>query len=39
MIDRDERRVAILPPGPGSRQIVIESPAWVAVAEMLVRKL
>lgn len=39
MIDRDEKRVAILPPGPGSRQVVIDSPAWVAVAEMLVRKL
>ncbi|MFM6949946.1 MAG: helix-turn-helix domain-containing protein [Novosphingobium sp.] len=39
MIDRDERRVAILPPGPGSRQVVIDSPAWVAVTEMLVRKL
>lgn len=39
MIDRDDRRVAILPPGPGTRQVVIDSPAWVAVAEMLVRKL
>lgn len=39
MIDRDERRVAILAPGAGSRQVVIDSPAWIAVAEMLVRKL
>lgn len=39
MIDRDDARVAILPPGTGSRQVVIESPAWIAVAEMLVRKL
>lgn len=39
MIDRDETRVAILPPGPGSRQVVIDRPAWVAVTEMLVRKL
>lgn len=39
MIDRDETRIAILPPGAGSRQIVIDSPAWVAVAEMLVRPL
>lgn len=39
MIDRDEARVAILPPGPGSRQIVVDHPAWIAVAEMLVRKL
>lgn len=39
MIDRDETRVALLPPGPGTRQVVIESPAWIAGAEMLVRKL
>lgn len=39
LIDRDERRVAILAPGAGSRQVVIDSPAWIAVAEMLVRKL
>lgn len=39
MIDRDDTRVAILPPGAGSRQIVIDNPAWIAVAEMLVRPL
>lgn len=39
MIDRDDHRVALLPPGPGQRQIIIENPAWLAVAEMLVRKL
>lgn len=39
LIDRDAARIAILPPGPGQRQIVIESPAWIALAEMLVRKL
>lgn len=39
MIDRDEHRVALLPPGPGTRQVVIENPAWLAVAEMLVRRL
>jgi transcriptional regulator with XRE-family HTH domain len=39
MIDRDEGRVALLPPGPGHRQIVIENPPWLAVAEMLVRQL
>ncbi len=39
MIGRDERRVAILPPGAGSRQVIIDRPAWIAVAEMLVRKL
>lgn len=39
MIDRDEQRVALLPPGPGTRQVVIENPAWLAVTEMLVRRL
>lgn len=39
MIGKDERRVAILPPGAGSRQVIIDRPAWIAVAEMLVRKL
>jgi transcriptional regulator with XRE-family HTH domain len=39
MIDRDGKRIALLPPGPGTRQVVIESPPWLAVAEMLVRKL
>jgi hypothetical protein len=39
MIDRDGNRIALLPPGPGQRQVVIEKPSWLAVAEMLVRKL
>ena len=39
MIDRDAARVAVLPPGAGSRQVVVENPAWIAVCEMLVRKL
>lgn len=39
MIDRDGNRIALLPPGPGQRQVVIEKPEWLAVAEMLVRKL
>jgi transcriptional regulator with XRE-family HTH domain len=39
MIDRDEARVALLPPGVGQRQIILDSPPWLAVAEMLVRKL
>ncbi len=39
MIDRDSARVALLPHGMGQRQVVIEKPAWLAVAEMLVRKL
>jgi hypothetical protein len=39
MIDRDDGRVALLPPGIGQRQVVIDRPAWIGVAEMLVRKL
>ena len=39
MIDRDGKRIALLPPGPGQRQVIIENPPWLAVAEMLVRKL
>ncbi len=39
MIDRDATRVAILPPDPGQRQIVVDNPAWIAAAEMLVRPL
>ena len=39
MIDRDDARVALLPMGAGQRQVVIENPAWLAVAEMLVRRL
>lgn len=39
MIDRDGARIALLPPGIGKRQMVIENPPWLAVAEMLVRRL
>lgn len=39
MIDRDAGRIALLPPGVGKRQVVIENPPWLAVAEMLVRRL
>ncbi len=39
LIDRDDKRIVIFPLGSGQRQIVIEQPAWLAVAEMLVRKL
>lgn len=39
MIDRDDTRIALLPPGPGKRQLVIDNPAWLAAAEMIVRKL
>jgi hypothetical protein len=39
MIDRDGERVALLPPGIGQRQVVIDRPAWLGVAELLVRSL
>lgn len=39
LIDRDQLRVAVLAPGAGTRQVVVENPAWIAVAEMLVRPL
>ncbi|OCC24935.1 transcriptional regulator [Croceicoccus estronivorus] len=39
LIDRRETLVGVLPPGIGQRQIVIDNPPWLAVAEMLVRKL
>ncbi len=39
LIDRQGDMVGLLPPGAGQRQIVIDGPPWLAVAEMLVRKL
>jgi transcriptional regulator with XRE-family HTH domain len=39
LIDRRGAMVAVLPPAAGQRQIVIDQPDWIAVAEMLVRKL
>ena len=39
LIDRQGSLVGLLPPGIGQRQIVVDSPPWLAVAEMLVRKL
>ena len=39
LIDRQGNLVGLLPPGAGQRQIVIDHPEWLAVAEMLVRKL
>ena len=39
LIDRQGTLVGLLPPGTGQRQVVIDNPAWLAVAEMLVRKL
>lgn len=39
LIDRQGNLVGLLPPGAGQKQQVVESPPWIAVAEMLVRKL
>ena len=38
-IDASTTRIALLPPGAGQRQIIIDNPPWLAVAEMLARKL
>ncbi|MCT2559782.1 helix-turn-helix domain-containing protein [Tsuneonella sp. YG55] len=39
LIDRQGNRVGVLPVGAGQKQQVVEDPAWIAVAEMLVRPL
>jgi transcriptional regulator with XRE-family HTH domain len=39
LIDRQGSLVGILPPGAGQKQQVVEAPPWIAVAEMLVRRL
>ncbi len=43
MIDRAEGpngdRIALLPPGAGQRQVIIERPVWLGIAETLVRQL
>lgn len=39
LIDRSGDKVGILPPGHGEKQQVVDNPAWIGVAEMLVRKL
>lgn len=39
LIDRADRRLAILPPDSGSRRQVIDDPPWIAVAARLVRSL
>lgn len=39
LIDRQGNLIGVLPPGAGHKQQVVESPPWIAVAEMLVRKL
>ncbi len=39
LIDRQGTLIGILPPGSGQKQQVVDSPPWIGVAEMLVRKL
>ena len=39
LIDRQGDKIGILPPGHGEKQQVVETPAWIGVAEMLVRRL
>ncbi|MXO89796.1 helix-turn-helix domain-containing protein [Pontixanthobacter aquaemixtae] len=39
LIDRQGTLVGVLPPGMGQKQQVVDAPAWIAVAEMLVRPL
>ena len=39
LIDRQGSLVGLLPPGHGEKQQIVDNPAWVAVAEMLVRRL
>lgn len=39
LIARDGGRMQILPPGAGTRQQVVNDPAWLAVAETLIRTL
>jgi len=39
LIDRNGDKVGVLPPGHGHKQQVVDAPAWIGVAEMLVRRL
>lgn len=39
LIGHADDRVSLLPPGGGQKQVDVSEPAWIAVAEMLVRKL
>jgi transcriptional regulator with XRE-family HTH domain len=39
LIDRRGSLVGLLPPGAGQKQVVVDSPAWIALAVMLVRPL
>ena len=39
LIDRQGSRVGLLPPGLGQKQQVVDDPPWIAMCEMLVRRL
>ncbi|MFN3991139.1 MAG: helix-turn-helix domain-containing protein [Erythrobacter sp.] len=39
LIDRHGSLVSVLPPGTGQKQVVVDNPAWIALATMLVRPL
>ncbi|KPQ23576.1 MAG: XRE family transcriptional regulator [Porphyrobacter sp. HL-46] len=39
LIDSRDTLVGLLPPGAGQKQVVVDNPAWIAVAMMLVRPL
>lgn len=39
LIAHDDERIQILPPGAGTRQQVVNTPPWLAVAETLIRAL
>jgi transcriptional regulator with XRE-family HTH domain len=39
LIDRRGTLIGLLPPGAGQKQVVVDNPAWIAAAIMLVRPL
>ncbi|MYL97188.1 helix-turn-helix domain-containing protein [Novosphingobium sp. FGD1] len=39
LIEASDEAIVILPPASGQARVTVEQPAWLAVAEMLVRKL
>jgi transcriptional regulator with XRE-family HTH domain len=39
LINREGSRIGLLPPMAGQLQVVVDNPPWIAVAEMLVRRL
>lgn len=39
LINREGSKIGLLPPFAGQLQVVVDNPPWIAVAEMLVRRL